>query len=422
MTSKNYSHRVFQLDSSSGAIAFIPTLRKAFLVPDKEKIPDHVLSEILTPESLVSSSSRLYPAHATLALTEDCNLRCWYCYVEGGKQKRELSLDAGKAVIDRVSDNAANQSRRTFTLSFFGGEPTMSWDLLTALDEYAKETATLKELHYYCGVTTNGIMSADKIAWLVRNITKVCLSIDGPKDIHDIHRPLPNGEGSWNWVMDSALQIYQAIPDKVALRVTVSDFSVGRIPEIVEFLSSQFPKAPQSYEPMSGQGRKNGIIKEPDSMVFVQNFFEGYQWALNHGTKIRTSILRLNLVGLSFCGACGQNLIISPNGNLSSCHRMTNGEFGPTSLVYGYWDPTEKKFIIDEDVLQSMRQIGLSSFEACTDCFARYSCRGDCLALKAARGIDYKSDPGFRCEAIRWLLTRVIHLHLTEGRGIRLNQ
>lgn len=91
---------------------------------------------------------------------------------------------------------------------------------------------------------------------------------------------------------------------------------------------------------------------------------------------------------------------------------MANGEFGDQGLVYGRWGEEDSKFVIDLPAYRRMSQIHLGNLPACNDCFAKYSCRGDCMALKAACGIDYHSQPSYRCEAIRWLLAQVIHWRL----------
>ncbi|MFH1749812.1 MAG: radical SAM protein [bacterium] len=416
MTVCEYSHQVFELESALGRIAFIPTLRQAMLIPEGVDIPKNVLSEIPTPESLLSPSSRPSPTHATLSLTENCNLRCWYCFADGGKGLKELPLDAGRAVIDRIAKNALKRPDKKFMVHFFGGEPTLVWRKLLSLDKYARQIAEKYGLVYTSVLTTNGLMSQKKREWIVSNISdRVTVSIDGLPELQNFQRPLPNGEGSWEKVIKTVRFLYQTIPDKLLFRITVTDVGVERIPEIVQYLADNFPGVPQSYEPSSGNGRVGSPIQEPNSMRFVQKFFEGYELGLSLGVSLRTSIVRLGLVGLSFCGACGYNLTITPDGRLTSCQRMVDGEYSNTSLVYGFWDSVSGELIIDQKIQDQMLEISVQNIKQCADCFAKYSCRGDCLAIKAARGIDYQNEPSYRCDAIRWLIARMIERKLIKA-------
>ena len=66
-----------------------------------------------------------------LHVAHDCNLRCDYCFAEGGAfagRREMMSKEAAHAAIDylvRVSGR-----RRNLEIDFFGGEPTMNFDVL----------------------------------------------------------------------------------------------------------------------------------------------------------------------------------------------------------------------------------------------------------------------------------------------------
>jgi len=74
---------------------------------------------------------------AALFLTENCNLRCRYCYVP--KQPRDMSLDVGRETIEFML--AAPESVKRVSIYFFGGEPLMVTDLMEHLVHYGKRRA-----------------------------------------------------------------------------------------------------------------------------------------------------------------------------------------------------------------------------------------------------------------------------------------
>ncbi|MCY2952707.1 MAG: 4Fe-4S cluster-binding domain-containing protein [Planctomycetota bacterium] len=65
-----------------------------------------------------------------LMLTHACNLRCSYCY-NGRGSSGTMSLDLGRRSIDRAIASLAPGG--TYELAFFGCEPSLHVDLLSAL-------------------------------------------------------------------------------------------------------------------------------------------------------------------------------------------------------------------------------------------------------------------------------------------------
>lgn len=56
--------------------------------------------------------------------TQDCNLKCWYCY-ETHKKNTKMSPDVMERIYLYVKKQLANNSFDSFQLSFFGGEPML---------------------------------------------------------------------------------------------------------------------------------------------------------------------------------------------------------------------------------------------------------------------------------------------------------
>jgi uncharacterized protein len=81
------------------------------------------------------------PAYDTvvLFLTNQCNLRCTYCYASSGDYpKQEMSWEVAKAAIERVLSEVVKRKGSPLTLGFHGGgEPTMNWLVLRQSVEHA---------------------------------------------------------------------------------------------------------------------------------------------------------------------------------------------------------------------------------------------------------------------------------------------
>lgn len=90
------------------------------------------------------------------------------------------------------------------TFAFQGGEPTLAGlEFYKKLIEFVTKYNN-KNVKINYAIQTNGIIIDDKWAeFLAANNFLVGLSLDGPKDIHDSHRVMPNGKGSYSRVIET---------------------------------------------------------------------------------------------------------------------------------------------------------------------------------------------------------------------------
>ena len=117
---------------------------------------------------------------ALLEVTQRCNLRCKYCFANGGAGE-DLPIEECRAAIREI----VRQCGRPL-LQFSGGEPTLRDDL-PELVRYAKEVGCS-----YTQVNTNGIRLAEDGTYAKRlrdaGLDIVFLQFDGTRD--DIYRTL----------------------------------------------------------------------------------------------------------------------------------------------------------------------------------------------------------------------------------------
>ena len=122
-----------------------------------------------------------------LMLTNQCNLRCSYCY-ERNKHKAEINTDTALQVIRQ--DIAKNRRMfKDFTIVFHGGEPFLAFDMMSYIAETIWSEYT--DIPVVCTATTNGTILTDKQKkWLMENRHRfVCiLSLDGGREAHNRNR------------------------------------------------------------------------------------------------------------------------------------------------------------------------------------------------------------------------------------------
>ncbi len=116
-----------------------------------------------------------YPVLAEFAVTDRCNLRCRFCYLDG-KPVVELPTRKAKKIIDKIRDEA-----QVPFLSFTGGEPLLRDDL-DILIAHAKE----RGLH--ANLISNGtLISRERVARLRRaGLDSAQISLESfAADIHN---------------------------------------------------------------------------------------------------------------------------------------------------------------------------------------------------------------------------------------------
>ncbi|MBQ3349865.1 MAG: radical SAM peptide maturase, CXXX-repeat target family [Thermoguttaceae bacterium] len=142
----------------------------------------------------------------TFIVTEDCQLRCKYCYICGKNSFKKMSFDVAKKSIDYILTHRDLFSEKAVTWDFIGGEPLLEIKLIDKICDYIKTRA--EELNhpwskkYVFNFSTNGLLydHPDVQAFFEKNQEhiNVGISVDGTKEKHDLQRVFPNQMGSYD--------------------------------------------------------------------------------------------------------------------------------------------------------------------------------------------------------------------------------
>lgn len=134
----------------------------------------------------------------TLCVSNDCNLRCKYCYAHGGSYGTDrgmMSLEVAERFVKFCDVNFDSIQK----IVFFGGEPMLNAEVIDFVCKKIKETFLSKPAS--CpkfGLITNGtILDEPSYKLIERHMSCVTVSIDGPQAIHDMNRPYTDGRGSY---------------------------------------------------------------------------------------------------------------------------------------------------------------------------------------------------------------------------------
>ncbi len=365
------------------------------------------------------------PTAVTLLPTYDCNLRCSYCYAAAGEdssgQQVQLSVKptpleglgvmnprVARGAVDLIVENALANKTDKVSLSFHGGgEPLLgkNMPLVKEAVGYFKQRAGEHNLKTNIGAVSNGTFGRETLEWVVGNFNSLSLSIDGPKDVQDIQRPWKAGS-SYDAVMNT-LRFFEARGFKYGIRATITADSVRRMPEIIEFFHANSKNKSFHLEPLFECGRCSTTkAKSPDPQEYVENMIRTLDRAEELGVEVYYSGGSVDRVGLTFCGAAGSNFFVTPRGQVTTCLEVCRPEDTHAQTFFvGKYDFKQGKFVFDQSRIAALGERQVTSMPYCGDCFAKYTCSGDCLAKVVEQSGDMMNpENNWRCEVNRQLL------------------
>ncbi len=402
---------IMRLDASH--VNMLNRIEKGTLA-EKDKNSDFVKSLIKAgivngkPDGITApqNDSAYSPTQVTLFLTNQCNLKCKYCYAaKNDGENLALPMEIGYAAIDFIVRNCIKNNAKNISVAFHGGgEQTTAWDSLVSICDYAKEQSRKNDLKLNIGLATNGVFSEEKALWIAKNMSSVSLSVDGPPRIQDRQRPLRNGRKSSGQVLRT-IKVFRKHKFPYHIQATITSESVKLLPELVRYFARYLKTAELKFEPAYSSGRCMSTPHlVPENKEFAHYYNQAWLVAKKH--KIRLSFSGTRLFGpqqIYFCGAFMSPFSITPDGIVTSCFEVcdANSEYREIFHV-GKYDSGSKSFFIDDKVLKALRERSVHKIPSCQKCFCKYSCGGDCSIrnLRFFRTNNLNM-VGSRCEIIR---------------------
>jgi uncharacterized protein len=185
-------------------------------------------------------------------VTENCNLRCKYCVYGGyyGNRREHNSSAMGIEIYKRAIDFFLNLiisplriKRNNLFFSFYGGEPMLELDTIFAAHDYIRKSIKENKLKFGLRlvITTNGILlTPEKSRALLERDFRIDISLDGPKEQHDILRIKKNNSETFDEILENISYIKNNFPDKYRnkLRFFLTIHPYHDIKKIEEFFLS----------------------------------------------------------------------------------------------------------------------------------------------------------------------------------------
>lgn len=324
---------------------------------------------------------------AWLHVTNECNLRCDYCYINKSSEKMDPQI--GYASVDAIIRSALHGDFKRIKVKFSGGEATLNLGLVFQLDEYAKVEAFKAGLQYESVVLSNGVaLNHKSIQELIARNIRLMISLDGIDDVHNAQRKFVNGKGSFAWV-NRTLDRLASTSLKPFVSITVTDRNTDGLPQTVDYLLERsLPFNINFFRDNDCAMRIDDLRLQNDKIIYsIKEAFSVIETKLPDFSLLGMLVDRssFNKAHEKTCGVGESYMVVDHKGHVAKCHMEIEK---PVTDVY-VDDPLA--FIRADNL--GIQNASVDEKEGCRDCEWKYWCTGGCplLTYKATSRYDVKS-------------------------------
>lgn len=321
-----------------------------------------------------------------LYLTEDCNLRCTYCFVK--KTPRTMSLATARKAVDFYLHREVSGNLRRLDLTFFGGEPFMATDVMEEVIRHAAQVGGQTGKTVKFSATTNATIANSKVEHLVRSTGMgLLVSIDGG-EASMAARPYLGGGSPWKAVTRNLARLLEWSPSVMA-RMTYHPEALDLCANVRQVLELGVPSValcPVVESSWKGCEERLEQAYQELGDWFLSQARRGCDLPLIVTWDLLRRLHHVRNGGSRPARACpvGTSLVaIDPDGQVMPCHRYLyrpQDWFGSVDQPPGFPAQREKYVrISSRDLL------------GCDDCSAQAVCGGGCRLVVVSERLDLHS-------------------------------
>lgn len=313
-----------------------------------------------------------------LLVAGDCNLRCSYCYADGGNYGR------GSEAMNQATMEAAltrlMPKNGELMLSFFGGEPMLNSTLIRQAIAFAQDRGKRLGTTVRFAMTTNGtVLDDDGLELLRKHFSHVAVSLDGSRAVTNHGRRFQQGDGDVYGRIRHNLERLRRAGIAYSLRGTVAEEQASEVASSVRHLA-ELDATCWRIEPAAGRRwKKEAWRRFGDGMAELgRDSREALQQGnpmLLPGDIYRAAAHRLRGQRQHFPCMAGQRMLaVSTNGDVFPCHQFVARAEARLGNVH---DPLPADFT-DTAWARALAGNAVENRPRCRTCAIRHLCGGQC--------------------------------------------
>ncbi|MDR3563495.1 MAG: radical SAM protein [Negativicutes bacterium] len=287
-----------------------------------------------------------------LFITNQCNLKCEYCYVQQDSQVMDLSL--ALKVIDNIDDGTV--------IDFFGGEPTLEIDMLQSIVDYAKDNGRQIVFQLF----TNGTRFDDKVKKLIESGVNPGVSFDG------LGSDLRNHNEHTTFKILENIKKLQKISPNIGVKCAIT-------PQTVHYLSDNVRYCVNlGLKKISHFVLREDVWDDTSLKVFQEQLQQLIPYYINNFDVVNLGYFNGLIIENkreASCWAGREGVAINFNGHLYPCQRfLTNG----SPFIIGN---------VDHGITNTIfKRYKIANLVGCPNCEIVNRCNNMCIACQWEHG------------------------------------
>lgn len=318
----------------------------------------------------------------TFIVTDDCNLRCKYCYITSKNCDTRMDISVAKKFIDKLLSSDEISYQDAVILDFIGGEPMLEAKLIDEIIDYFKKTAFLLDHKWYwnyrISICTNGVnYDSEEVQKLIKknkDKMSMTISVDGVKEKHDMQRVFADGSGSFDKINSNIdLWMSQFVG---STKITFASDDLPLLYDSILYLWERGIKQVNSNVVFEDVWKENDdqlleqqLKKLADYVIENELFNKGYYCSF-FSDSIGMPYTEIDLDN-TYCGA-GKMIALSPKGDLYPCLRY----YGHSLNNHKDWTIGDIETGVDMERVRPfmLSTTRLQSDSECLDCNVATGC------------------------------------------------
>lgn len=371
---------------------------RPYLVENNTKIPEpyysafrkyHIIVEESDDQNILDKLKKVKDPEAYIAffiVSEECNLRCKYCFIDDCYKKSEtkrMSIETSDKCLDYYSNiiRENKQNNENFIM-IYGGEPFTNKEttlhLVSRIDEM-KRNKTLPE-NLQVNITTNGtLLDETTIEVLKTKKVTITISLDGDKRCNS-DRIYVDGKETFEDVVKSC-KLIKKHGMKLFLSITLTEKSLDSFDEIMAMIE-ELEVDGLGFNPIIP--RKQLLSSEYPEKVgqFLTEAFQYLRkkkiWDARVMPKIKAfSESRIYLYDCAVTS--GSQITFLPSGRIATCHALVDRPEYDLCTINDNFETAKSK-------LKKWTLRNPIHCDSCLDCIALGLCGGTCPVISIDNG------------------------------------
>jgi uncharacterized protein len=313
-----------------------------------------------------------------------CNFGCDYCYQSGYETDKQT---INKEIIDAFFSYIKNEfAGRKKYITIFGGEPLLDSEKTKSSIEYILQQADKLKLD--TAIVTNGYNLKEYVPLLGKSrIREIQVTLDGLDEIHNSRRPLKNGAGTFDKIVEG-IDAALANNININLRVVIDKENLNSLVDLSRFAIQKGWTKNIFFKTQLGRNYELHYCQASQNKLFTRlEFYEAiYSLILKHPEIIEFHKPAFSISRFLFdngelpaplfddCTGCKTEWAFDSSGHIYSC----TATVGKKEEELGTFFPIVNK---REDIIKIWESRDVTTIPECKDCNLQLACGGGCASI-----------------------------------------